>query len=84
MFDADIDDMAFYDDDDDHIGDCVDCDKQNFEYDFDYDEIQVESLEEIIKNCLIPSVFDTTKYLIPLFIVSLSFNFITQFGNKNI
>ncbi|KAK0161984.1 hypothetical protein PV327_008374 [Microctonus hyperodae] len=79
MFDADIDDMTFYDDDDDHIGDCVDCDKQNFEYDYDYDEIQVESLEEIINNCLIPSVFDTTKYLIPLFIISLSFNFITQF-----
>lgn len=77
MFDEDNYNMPFYDDN----YECEDpngCNNQLMDY--DYDEIQTESLNDIFQNCVIPSIVDTAKYLLPLLAISFLFRLITRIG----
>jgi len=51
----------FYDDEDD----CLDyeCLQNN---DYDYADVNKETLQQLYQYCLIPSLYDTGRYLLPL------------------
>lgn len=56
--------------------DCEDCDQQYEDY--EYEDINVDTLMDVYDNCIVPSVFQTVKYLSPLLLASLMFNILTQ------
>ncbi|XP_063993320.1 protein-serine O-palmitoleoyltransferase porcupine [Diachasmimorpha longicaudata] len=67
-------DSPFYPED----TDCEDCDQRMFEYDYEYEDINVDTLKDVYDNCIVPSVFETAKYLSPLLLASFIFNILTQ------
>lgn len=76
MIDAPASDsMVYYDDGND---DCEDCDNQINEYDEEYDDLSSESINELYRYCLTPSVNDTVKYLLPLLLSSVLFRLLAQ------
>lgn len=60
----DVGATIFYDDEDD----CMDyeCLHNNAEYDYDYMDMEKETLHELYQNCLSPSLYGTGYYLLPL------------------
>ncbi|XP_011692499.1 PREDICTED: probable protein-cysteine N-palmitoyltransferase porcupine [Wasmannia auropunctata] len=56
---------VFYDDEEDE---CLDyeCSRSNVEYDYDYADTEKETLHELYQYCLVPSLYDTGRYVLPL------------------
>lgn len=83
MFDENFDTMALYENFEDDCEDCENDDDdddnhQIFGYDYEYENPETENIHEMYENCFIPSVYDTAKFLLPLFLASLLFNLITH------
>lgn len=78
----DVGATVFYDDEDD----CLDyeCLHNNVEYDYDYAETNAEkeTLYELYQYCLIPSLYDTGHYLLPLLSSTLLFRLFVVLTRK--
>lgn len=66
----DVEESIFYDDEDDFIGQEY---LQDAEYEYEYEEIERETLFELYQYCFCPTVYDTITYILPLLISTIIF-----------
>ncbi|KAG7201962.1 hypothetical protein KM043_004665 [Ampulex compressa] len=64
----DINTFMFYDDESDIIEQV-----QDTEYDYEYQEVERETFGELYQYCLSPTLYDTTIFMLPLFIATFIF-----------
>lgn len=66
----DVEVPIFYDDEADFIGHEY---LQDVEYDYEYENMERETLFELYQYCLQPTIYDTISYILPLFISTIIF-----------
>ncbi|XP_043803579.1 protein-serine O-palmitoleoyltransferase porcupine isoform X2 [Apis laboriosa] len=66
----DVEVPIFYDDETDFIGHEY---LQDVEYEYEYENMERETLFELYQYCLRPTIYDTISYILPLFISTIIF-----------
>lgn len=66
----DVDAPVFYDDENDFVGYEY---LEDAEYEYEYENVERETIPELYQYCLGPTIFDTASYMLPLLIVTCIF-----------
>ncbi|XP_003707913.2 protein-serine O-palmitoleoyltransferase por [Megachile rotundata] len=66
----DAEEPIFYDDEDDFVGHEY---LQDTEYEYEYEDMERETLFELYQYCFCPTVYDTISYILPLLISTIIF-----------
>lgn len=66
----DVEAPVFYDDESDIAGHEY---LQDAEYEYEYEDVERETLFELYHYCLRPTVYDIVTYILPLFVSAITF-----------
>lgn len=66
----DVEVPIFYDDEGDFVGHEY---LQDTDYEYEYEDVERETLSELYKYCVGPTVYDTASYILPLLITTIIF-----------